>query len=133
MRILESFWQDARHSARVLWKNPVFTAIAVVSIAFGTGANVAIFSAADAILLRPLPVSRPGELLTVGSREKRGIATVSVTSYPDYIDLRDRTQSFDGLIAFTSRTAGLSAQPGAPARMRMVTMLSGNFFHVLAV
>jgi len=121
--MLESLWQDARHSLRVFAKNPVFTAIAVVSIALGTGANVAIFSAADAILLRPLPVAHPSELVTIGSNEKRAVAAASVTSYPDYVDLRERAKSFDGLIAFTSRTAAIAAQPGGPARMRMLTIV----------
>lgn len=131
--MLESLWRDLRHSARVLARNPIFTAIAVVSIAFGTGANVAIFSATDAILLRPLPVAHPHELVTIGSREKRGVATVSVASYPDYVDLRERARSFDGLIAFTSRTAAVAVRAGAPSRMRILTMVSGNFFRVLGV
>ena len=65
---VEHVWQDLRHGARVFARNPALTAISVISIAFGTGANVAIFSVTDALLLRPLPVKRPSELLTVGSR-----------------------------------------------------------------
>ncbi len=59
-----------------------------MSIAFGTGANVAIFSAVDALLLRPLPVERPGDLLTIGSRVRSGVATINVASHPDYRDIR---------------------------------------------
>jgi len=59
--------RDLRHAARILRKSPGFTLLAILSIALGGGANVAMFSRADANLLRPLPVPRPGDLLTVGS------------------------------------------------------------------
>src|SRR5216117_3250435 len=124
---LECVWQDLRHGLRLFAKSPGFTAIAVISIAFGTGANVAIFSAADALLLRPMPVPRPHELLTVGSIVKRGIVTVNVASYPDYVDIRDCSRTFDGLVAYTSRTTGFSPRPGAPAQVKMLTLVSGNF------
>lgn len=130
---LERIGQDLRHGWRMFVKNPGFTAIAVTSIAFGTGGNVAIFSAADALLLRPLPVARPSELIAVGSKIKLGIGTRNAASYPDYADIRDRSQSFDGLLAFTSRTTGFSAQPGGVPRAIMTTMVSSNFFRVLGV
>ena len=56
--------QDLKHSARTLVKNPGFTSVAIVSIAIGVGANAAMFSMADALVLRPLPVPRPGEVIT---------------------------------------------------------------------
>jgi len=133
MILLDRFWQDIRHGCRVFAKNPAFTAIAVISIAFGTGANVAIFSAADALLLRPLPVPRPGELMTVGSKVKLGFSTRNTASYLDYIDIRSRSHSFDGLIAYGSRTAGFTMRPGAPPQVKMVTVVSGDFFRVLGV
>src|SRR4029453_12771310 len=101
--------------------------------AFGTGGNVAIFSAADALLLRPLPVPRPGDLITVGSKIKFGIATRSAGPYPDYADIRDRSRSFAGLLALPSRTTGFSARPGASPQARVATIVSGNFFRVLGV
>ena len=63
----ETTAQDLRYAWRMMLKNPGFTAVAVVSMAIGIGANCAVFSAADAMLLRPLPVPRPSEVLTVGS------------------------------------------------------------------
>src|SRR5262249_31181046 len=86
-----SLWQDLRHGARVFARNPALTAIAITSIAFGTGANVAIFSVADALLLKPMPVLRPSEMLTVGSMEKHGVVDRSLASFRDYLDIRDRT------------------------------------------
>ncbi len=130
---LSGLWQDVRHGARVFAKHPGFTAIAVVSIAFGTGANVAIFSLADALLLRPLPVPRPGELITVGSRMKRGILTLNVASYPDYVDIRQRTISFSGLIATAYGTVSFATQPGASPQVKLVTVVSGDFFRLLGV
>src|SRR6266852_5149177 len=64
---LERLLQDVRYGCRLLAASPGFASIAVVSLAIGIGANCAIFSFADALLLRPLPVARPGEVLTVGS------------------------------------------------------------------
>src|SRR4029078_6767354 len=61
-------WQDLRYGLRMLAASPGFTIVAVLSLAIGIGANCAIFSFADALLLRPLPVARPSEVLTVGSR-----------------------------------------------------------------
>ncbi len=65
---VERAWQDVRYGCRMLAGSPGFTIVAVLSLAIGIGANCAIFSFADALLLRPLPVARPGEVLTVGSR-----------------------------------------------------------------
>jgi len=130
---IERIWHDIRHAWRMFVKNPGFTAIAVISIAFGTGGNVAIFSAADALLLRPLPVPHPDDLINVGSKIRIGIATRSAASYPDYVDIRDRNRSFDGLLAFTSRTTGFSAHPGASPQAKVATIVSGNFFRVLGV
>ena len=127
------FWQDLRHGARVFARNPALTSICVVSIAFGTGANVAIFSMADALLLRPLPVARPGELLTVGSRVLRGTVYQNTASYPDYVDIRDRARSFDGLVAFCYEPVALGGRAGEPPRVRFATFVSTNFFEVLGV
>jgi putative ABC transport system permease protein len=130
---LSGLWQDVRHGARVFAKHPGFTAIAIVSIAFGTGANVAIFSLADALLLRPLPVPRPSELVTVGTRVKRGIVTLNVASYPDYLDIRERSTSFTGLIALTSGTVGFSTDAEASPHVKLLTMVNHDFFQLLGV
>src|SRR5688572_31646277 len=64
---LERLWQDVKYGCRMLASAPAFTIVSVLSLAIGIGANSAIFSFADALLLRPLPVARPGEVVTVGS------------------------------------------------------------------
>src|ERR1700752_4528957 len=99
---LERLWQDVRYGCRTLIASPGFSIIAILSLAVGIGANCAIFSFADALLLRPLPVVRPGELLTIGSKqavEAFGASGMS-SSYRDYVDLRDRTKSVASIAAF---------------------------------
>ena len=106
-----------------------------LSLAIGIGANCAIFSFADALLLRPLPVARPGDVFTVGSNsslEAFGINSL-VSSYRDYVDIRDRAKSFDGLVAFRYVTAGVATDPNATPRLRMGVMASGNLFAVMGV
>ena len=91
---LEQLWQDVKYGCRMLASSPVFTVVAVLSLAIGIGANCAIFSFADALLLRPLPVARPGEVVTVGSTASLEALSASslVSSYPDYVDIRDQQQ-----------------------------------------
>ena len=102
--------QDIRYGLRMLAAGPGFTTVAVLSLAIGIGANCAIFSFADALLLRLLPVARPGEVLSVGSGSSLEALNASslVSSYRDYIDIRDCNRSFDGLAAFSSHRAILS-------------------------
>src|SRR5215468_8294761 len=130
-----TLWQDIRYGARMLAASPAFTVVAVISLAIGIGANCAIFSFADALLLRPLPVARPGEVLTVGSLdsiESFG-ASALVSSYRDYVDIRDRSKSFDGLAAYTFLTAGFATDPAAIPKLKMGMLVSGNLFSVMGV
>jgi predicted permease len=130
---MESLAQDLRHGGRMFAKNPGFTAVAVISLALGTGANTAMFSAADALLLRPLPVASPGELVDISSDFSVGDFRWIYTSYPNYIDIRDRSASFRGVLAFAPVTAGFAAQSGATPQVAAGMAVSGNFFDVLGV
>ena len=131
---LERFWQDVRHGARVFARNRALTAIAVLSIACGTGANVAMFSVADAMLLRPLPVARPGELLALGFKSEAATRLEQGhASYLDYQDLRARARSFDGILAYDYGTVGMTLRRGDPPRVRFASFVSDNFFSVLGV
>ena len=132
---LERLWQDIKYGCRMLAGSPGFTSVAVLSLAFGIGANSATFSFADALLLRPLPVARPGEVMTVGSTaaiEAFGVSDL-VSSYPDYTDIRDRSTSFDGLVAFRHLTAGFASDPNATPKLKMGMLVSGNLFAVMGV
>jgi len=129
----ERLWQDLRHGWRMLAKNPGFTGVAVLSIAIGIGANCATFSFADAMILRPLAVLRPNEVVTVGSPESLEGFSSLVASYRDYVDFRNQSKSFDGLVAFTGSTFGFATDRDAPAQLRFGMLATGNFFRVMGV
>jgi predicted permease len=132
---LERLWQDVQYGCRMLAASPGFSTIAVASLAIGIGANSAIFSFADALLLRPLPVPRPGEVFTVGSTstlESFG-ATALVSSYRDYVDIRDRSKSFSGLAALADFRAGFAPDVTTTPRVKLGALASGNLFSVMGV
>jgi hypothetical protein len=107
--------------------------VAVCSLALGVGANGAAFSWADMLLLRPLPVERPGEVVTVGSTMSvEGFSRVGA-SYPDYVDIRDRSTTFSAIAAYTFTTAGLAATREALPALKLGTLVSGNFFSAMGV
>jgi predicted permease len=130
---LERLWQDLRYGRRMLFKNPGFTLIAVISLAIGIGANSAMFSLADALILRPLPVPHPSEVVTVGfNASVSGFGSI-VASYRDYLDFRNTAKSFDGLVAYTSYSFGFGKSPDAVPQIKMGMLVTGNFFRVLGV
>ena len=128
---------DLRYALRTLRKSPGFALVAIISLALGIGANSAMFSLADALLLRPLPVPHASELIVVQSQMRgeavAGIAQYSGLSYPDFKDLRDRNKSFTGLTASQYSQFGFATEKGALPRMKFGEMVSGDFFSVLEV
>jgi putative ABC transport system permease protein len=133
--MFSTFLQDVRTGARLLARSPSFTLIAVLSLGIGIGANTATFSFADGLLLRPLPVPDPSEVMSVGSiNVATGGTNVLRVSYPDYTDLRDATASFaGGLAAFEDIAVQVAASSDASPDIRTVTLVSGNFFAALGV
>ncbi len=131
--MLETVWQDLRHGARVLAKNPGFTFVAVLSIAIGVGANAAMFSVADGLILRPLGVPDADGLVTVSARLPTGEVRNGAVSYPDYTDLRDRARSFEGLVASRGVIASIVGERDELAQGRFGLAVSGNLFDVLQV
>src|SRR6184192_2264132 len=132
---LERLWQDVRYGCRTLAASPGFAAVAVLSLAIGIGANSAIFSFADALLLRPLPVARPGEVFTIGSRSSFEAFNASslVSSYRDYVDIRDRGTSFAGLAAFSNLTVGFASDPAATPKLTLGMMASSNLLPLMGI
>src|SRR5438034_6646319 len=130
---LDDLVRDVRHAIRLLQRNPVFAGIAVISLAVGIGANCAIFSLADELILRPLPVRDPGAVLTVSADIlDQGFIGVRM-SYPNYRDLRDKSRSFDGLVAYELSSVSFARSPQAVREMRLGMLVSDNFFDVLGV
>jgi predicted permease len=126
--------RNLRYAVRILRKNPGFAAVGVLSLALGIGVNTAMFSFADALVLRPLPVPRAGEVVTLSGTapDIPGFSYGSL-SYPDYVDFRDKSGSFDGLVAFAINEVGLTEKPDALPQVRLAMAVSGNFFHALRV
>ncbi len=91
--MLENILQDLRYGARMLWKNPGFTIIAVLTLALGIGANTAIFSIVDVLLFRPLPVSNSNELVRIFSGETRGNTGWGYVSLPEFQEYIERSRS----------------------------------------
>src|SRR5262245_20289316 len=134
---MQTLWQDLRYGARMLLKMPSYTLIAALTLALGIGANTAIFSLTDQILLRRLPVERPEELVVLrapgpktGNISSDGDDTASF-SYPMYKALRDRNNAFSGLLARHAISLSV-AGPGQTERANG-ELVSGNYFEVLGV
>jgi putative ABC transport system permease protein len=105
---METFWQDVRYGLRMLAKNPGFTAVALLTLALGIGANTAIFSILDAVLLRPLPFPEPQRLVAIWGIDAKTGETHRAISYPDLMDLRDQNHSLESLAAFTDASFTLT-------------------------
>ncbi len=126
---------DFRYGLRMIQKTPGVSAVAILSLALGIGANTAIFSIVDTVLLKWLPVRSPQELFLVAANPSR--PNVS-WNYPDYVAFRDHNQSFSGLAAcsFGPQPVGMqadNAQPGDTTELAYATSVSGNYFDVLGV
>ncbi len=128
--LLGSIWQDIRYSLRMLSKNPGFTAVAVLTLALGIGANTAIFSLIDAILLRTLPVSHPESLVVLASYSRDG--RVGDFGYPDYLIMRDGNRAFSGVLAASSQER-IDIGRGAETEVALRKIVSTNYFSVLGV
>jgi predicted permease len=127
--LVESLLQDLRYALRLLRKSPAFTAVAVVTLALGIGANAVVFSVLNALILRPLNVPHSQDLFMIEREVGKG--NTPQQSYPDYVDLRDRNRSFDGLIAYTISPASLNITGNASSIW--LYGASGNYFDVLGV
>jgi len=133
---MTTFFNDVRYGMRMLAKNPGFTAVVVLTLALGIGANTAIFSLLDQAILRALPVKDPGRLVLVNDAESRSGWSNSdnnemVYSYPHYKEVRDTIPLFDGVIARAH--IPLSVATGGMAERARGDAVSGNFFSVLGV
>ena len=122
---------DLKFALRMLVNAPGFTAIAVITLALGIGANSAIFSVIDAVLLHPLPFPKPNQLVAVWSRVANDNLEKETESIPDYVDLRDQSQTLSALAAFT-RTGAVLNRTEESRQLEGVAITS-DIFSVLGV
>jgi len=120
---------ELRHAFRAVFKRPTFTLVAILTLALGIGANTAIFSIIDGVILRPLPFDRPDEIVQLKERNVRGGA--SRVSHPNFLDWRQRAGSFDGMSEYGCDTETVLG-PSEP-RFAQTCVVSSGFFHVMGV
>src|SRR5262249_32288622 len=129
--MIADLWQDLRYGARMLMKNPGFTLIALLTLSLGIGANTAIFSVVNAVMLRQLPFPNADRLLRLnGSNPERGWPLFSV-SHPNFLDWRARNQTFEALAASTGVNFNLSA--GGEVEVLSGAAITADFLSVLGV
>jgi putative ABC transport system permease protein len=129
---MQSLLQDLRYGLRMLVKNPVFAVVAVVTLALGIGANTAIFSVVDAVLLRPLPYPEANRLVFLWSTMKSQGVPLSSSALPDYQGWRDQNKVFEGLAAFYNGDFNLSSA-GAQPELVQGAYITANLFQVLKI
>ncbi|TDI38012.1 MAG: hypothetical protein E2P02_21505 [Acidobacteria bacterium] len=127
---LDRSGQDVRYALRSLKKRPGFTAVIVMTLSLGIGANTAIFTLVNEIILRPLPIGNPSTVVDIFA-DVPGGNSFSGFSYPDYIDYAERNDVLTELVVFTGRTARLGA--AGSGETISVQFASVNYFDLLAV
>ena len=144
VNLVEGLLQDLRYGLRILAKDPAFTAVAVLSLALGIGLNTTLFTAFDAIALKPLPVRDANSVVRLVRTLASGFVgdLQYVFSYPEYIYYRNHNRSFSGLIAASwpvkmsaqmlGEASGESQPLGEPEGIRG-QLVSGNYFSVLGI
>jgi len=131
---MDRIWQDVRYALRMLRKSPGFAVVAVLTLALGIGANATIFTVVNAVLLRPLPVEDPEQLVAVLGTDARNSTAQQQflpLSHPNYLDLRDKNEVLTGLASFTGTGVNLSGA-GNPEQLN-AQLVSGNYFQVLGI
>jgi predicted permease len=128
---IEILWQDVRYALRTLRKSPVFTGVAVFALALGIGANTAIFSVVNAVVLKPLPYRDPGRLVLLWGNVRRMKVERRGTSYPDFADWRSQSKSFDGMAVYNPVGSTLTGGD-EPERVKC-EQVSAAYFSILGV
>jgi len=131
MSIMGDLWQDLRYGLRMLVKNPGFTIVAVLALALGIGANSAIFSVVNTVLLRPLPYQDPERLVMVWEANAKAGFPKDTPAAANYVDWRDQNQVFEGMAAIANQNFNLTGT-GEPERIEG-RLVSANLFGLLGV
>jgi putative ABC transport system permease protein len=128
---MTAFWRDVRYGLRLLARQRGFACIAVIVLALGIGANTAAFSLVNALLLKPRPGRASGEIVGLYSRDRTQPDSYRAFSYPNYADLRGRTDIFASLAAHTFAFAGVTE--GSSTRRVFANIVTANFFDTFGV
>lgn len=133
---MRSFWQDLRYAARTLSNAPFFTLTAIVTLALGMAVNTATFSVVNGLLLRPMPVAQPDQIVVFGLRQagvqQSGDNSVQTNfSFPDYQDIRSQASAFSDVLAYRVSLVGLSAD--GKGDHCIVSRVTGNYFSMLGL
>ena len=128
---IDSLKRDVTYGLRILGKNPGFTAVAILTLVLGIGANTAIFSVINAVLLRPLPYTDPGSLVTVWENSSKVGNPHNTVSPPDYLDWKRQADVFSGMAAIFDQRVNLTGG-GLPEQI-VLQDVSEDFFSVLGV
>lgn len=128
---METLWHDLRYGIRMLLKCPGFTAVAVITLALGIGANTAIFSVVNAVVLRPLPYPEPNQIVRLWEYFGQDATRRTHISAGEFVDYRERNRSFQGVAAFILASASLTGV-GDPERLS-AAVTSVSFFPILGV
>ncbi len=128
---MELLLQDVRYAIRLLFKRPLFATVAVVTLALGIGANTAIFSVVDAVLLAPLAYPEPDRLMMIWAINSSSNADQQPASVPDFDDLKEQSQSFDEIAA--SRSQAFNLTDGDEPERVVGARVTVNMFSALAV
>jgi putative ABC transport system permease protein len=131
---MQTLFQDLRYGFRILWKSPGFTAVAVLTLALGIGANTAIFTIVNSVLLRPLPFPNPDQLVSLNEKDMRGDlpgGLMANTSYPDFFDWRAQNHVFENMAAF--RHTGYTLTGAGTALHIDAVIVTADFFSVLGI
>src|SRR4029077_1575041 len=120
-----TLWQDVRYGLRMLARSPGFTAVVILTLALGIGANTAIFSIVNAVLLNSLPVQKPGELVVLKYSDPQSGELNEDFSYPMYQAVRDKNKSFSGVLARSGLDLNLGY--GGQSEQLYGELVSGNY------
>jgi putative ABC transport system permease protein len=129
---MDTLFRDIRYGFRNLLKRPGFTAIALVALALGIGANTAIFSIVNAVVLQPLPYAEPDQLVWAWGNIRNGPNRASV-SPPDYLDFRSQNKTFEQLAAMFGGSMPVSLTGGGDPERLTASVVTGNFFQTFGV
>ena len=128
---MATLWQDVRYAFRMLGKSPMLTVIVILTLTLGIGANTAIFGLVNGLLLRPLPVKSPDQLMVLAAQVQGDTLGIFTLSYSELVDLRKQSDAFSDVFGSQVNFGGLSF--GGKANQFVYGYVTGNYFSSLGV